>query len=58
MKFDERKYDKDNNLLCYLYLKNKTFINAHLVKSGLVTVNLSSEFKYKSNFKRYLDLQS
>jgi len=58
IKFDEAKYDKDNNLLCYLYLKNKTFINAHLVKSGLVTVDLSSEFKYKSNFKRYLGLQN
>ena len=58
IKFDETKYDKHNNLLCYLYLKNKTFINAHLVKSGLVTVDSSSEFKYKSNFKRYLGVQN
>jgi site-specific DNA-methyltransferase (adenine-specific) len=58
IKFDETKYDKYNNLLCYLYLKNKTFINAHLVKSGLVTVDSSSEFKYKSNFKRYLGVQN
>ena len=25
MKFDNIKYDEDNNLLCYLYLQNKTF---------------------------------
>lgn len=32
MRFDETKYDNQNNLLCYLYLENKTFINAHLIK--------------------------
>ncbi|MEW6687087.1 MAG: site-specific DNA-methyltransferase [Candidatus Edwardsbacteria bacterium] len=31
MKYDSIKYDKDGNLLCYLYLKNKTFINAYLI---------------------------
>ena len=35
MKYDSQKYDKDGNLQCYLYLKNKTFINAHLIKTGL-----------------------
>ncbi len=50
LKFDEVKYDGDNNLLCYLYLENKTFINAHLVKSGLVLVDNSIDFKYKEKF--------
>jgi len=50
LKFDEVKYDGDNNLLCYLFLENKTFINAHLVKSGLVLVDNSIEFKYKAKF--------
>jgi len=50
LKFDEVKYDGDNNLLCYLYLENKTFVNAHLVKSGLVLVDNSIEFKYKEKF--------
>jgi site-specific DNA-methyltransferase (adenine-specific) len=36
IKFDVKKYDADNNLLCYLYLKNRTFLNSHLIKSGLV----------------------
>jgi len=50
LKFDSVKYDKKNNLLCYLYLKNRTFINAHLVKSGLVDIDTSIDYKYKSKF--------
>lgn len=50
LKFDSDKYDSDNNLLCYLYLWNKTFINSHLVKSGLVDVDTSIDYKYKEKF--------
>jgi len=50
MKFDREKYDEDNNLLCYLYLKNKTFINAHLIKKGLVLVDNQREYKHKHKF--------
>ncbi len=50
MRFDNEKYDKDNNLLCYLYLKNKTFINAHLIKKGLVLVDNQREYKHKHKF--------
>ena len=50
MKFDKEKYDKDNNLLCYLYLRNKTFINAHLIKNGLVLVDDQREYKHKHKF--------
>lgn len=50
MKFDNNKYDRNNNLFCYLYLKNKTFLNAHLIKKGLVLVDENSDYKYKNNF--------
>lgn len=50
LKFDAIKHDKNNNLLCYLYLENKTFINAHLIKSGLVQVDNSTDYKYKEKF--------
>lgn len=50
MKYDSQKYDKDGNLQCYLYLKNKTFINAHLIKAGLARVDTFCEFKYRSKF--------
>ena len=54
MKYDSQKYDKDGNLQCYLYLKNKTFINAHLLKNKLVKADASLNFKYKTKF---LELQ-
>jgi len=50
IKFDNLKYDSDNNLLCYLYLQNKTFINAHLIKAGLVDVDDKIDYKYKLKF--------
>mgnify|MGYP001572422282 FL=1 len=50
MKFDSLKYDKYNNLLCYLYLQNKTFINAHLIKSGMALPDIEMEYKYKNKF--------
>jgi len=50
LKFDNQKYDDQNHLLCYLYLKNKTFINAHLIKEGLAEVDSSVNFKYKEKF--------
>ena len=52
LKFDAVKYDDNNVLLCYLYLKNRTFINAHLLKNGLVAMDYSIEFKYKSKFEK------
>ena len=50
MRFDSLKYDQENNLLCYLYLKNKTFINAHLIKNQLVDVDNGFDYKYKIKF--------
>lgn len=50
MKYDNQKYDEQNNLMCYLYLKNKTFLNAHLIKEGLVEPDTEADFKYKTKF--------
>ena len=50
LRFDNLKYDKENNLLCYLYLQNKTFINAHLIKEGYVFVNNEMDYKCKEKF--------
>jgi site-specific DNA-methyltransferase (adenine-specific) len=54
LKYDNIKYDNKDNLLCYLYLENKTFVNAHLIKSGLVQVDNDSDFKYKNKFLNLL----
>ena len=52
LKFDEQKHDNSNNLLAYVHLKNKTFLNAHLIKNGLATADTEMEYKNKSKFKR------
>jgi len=50
IRFDEIKHDSENNLYCYLYLKNKTFINAHLIKRGFVLVDEHMDYKYRNKF--------
>ncbi|MBI9038425.1 MAG: thermonuclease family protein [Bacteroidales bacterium] len=50
LRYDKTKHDNEDNLLCYVYLKNKTFINAHLIKNGFASANQNMEFKYKDKF--------
>jgi hypothetical protein len=50
IKIDNIKYDEKNNLLCYLYLWNKTFLNAHLIKNDLADVDTVTDYKYKHKF--------
>ncbi|MDP2173662.1 MAG: DNA methyltransferase [Candidatus Cloacimonadaceae bacterium] len=55
LRFDSTKYDSNNNLLCYLYLKNKTFLNIHLLKEGLVELDDTYQFKYINKFKEVIN---
>ena len=41
---------KNNTILAYLYLKNRIFINAYLIKSGLGAPDLSVHHKYSDKF--------
>ena len=50
LRYDSIKYDSENNLLCYVYLDNKTFINNHLIRTGFVDVDVSLDYSYKSKF--------
>lgn len=52
LKYDEIRYDADNNLMAYLYLENKTFLNAHLLKAGLASVDSATEFRHKKKFNK------
>ncbi|MDE3058618.1 MAG: thermonuclease family protein, partial [Bacteroidota bacterium] len=54
LKFDNLKYDDAGNLLAYVYLKNKTFLNAHLIKSGHVSPDTQREYKYRHKFQNLL----
>jgi site-specific DNA-methyltransferase (adenine-specific) len=52
-------FRKDENLSLnseyfYLYLNNKTFVNAHLIKKGLVDIDEEKNFKYKEKFLKYI----
>jgi site-specific DNA-methyltransferase (adenine-specific) len=42
--------------MAYLYLENKTFINAHLLKAGLAEVDEGVEFRYKEKFLNILHI--
>src|SRR3989338_5126828 len=57
LKYDQVKYDSENRLMCYLYLKNKTFVNAHLIKEGLALVDTGMAFKYKEKFIELQNLE-
>ncbi len=57
LKYDEIKHDPENNLMAYLYLENKTFINAHLLKENLVLVDERFDFKHKAKFLNLLENQ-
>lgn len=50
VKHDHPRHDEEGHLLGYLYLKNKTFVNFHLVRSGLVEVDAEREYKVRSRF--------
>ncbi|NUM65747.1 thermonuclease family protein [candidate division KSB1 bacterium] len=47
LKFDRQECDENNRRWAYLYLKNKTFINMHLLKRGLAEVDTAQEFRAK-----------
>jgi site-specific DNA-methyltransferase (adenine-specific) len=54
LKFDKDKYDDAGNLLSYVYLRNKTFINAHLIRTRLVSVDNKRDYKYRYKFQNVL----
>jgi site-specific DNA-methyltransferase (adenine-specific) len=58
LKFDETKYDENNHLMVYLYLKNKTFLNAHLIKGGYAKPDTSMNFKYKEKFQSFYNSEN
>lgn len=55
LRYDNLKQDNENYQLCYLYLENKTFLNAHLIKKGLAQVDDDIDFKYFKRFKTLFD---
>ncbi|MCB0315507.1 MAG: thermonuclease family protein, partial [Calditrichaeota bacterium] len=50
LKFDTVEHDAEKRLLAYVYMKNKTFINAHLLKHGLAQVDTTYPCKHLAKF--------
>ncbi len=48
LKFDEQKYDSSQMILAYVFLKNKTFVNMHLIKNHLAEVDTDLEYQAKN----------
>jgi hypothetical protein len=54
LKFDgEAPLDKES-LEAYVYLKNKIFINAHLIKAGLAEADATVKHRLKAKFIRLM----
>lgn len=49
LKFDFPNLEQDS-IKAYVYLKNKIFINAYLIKSGLAIPDLLVQHRYKEKF--------
>jgi len=52
LKFDQEKYDEDGNLYSYVYLENKTFINAHLLKNGFAQIDTKHKYAHFNKFSK------
>jgi site-specific DNA-methyltransferase (adenine-specific) len=50
---DDAPGDSAAGLWAYVYLSNRTFLNAHLIKRGLAGVDTALDFKHKSRFLKY-----
>lgn len=53
LKFDRQIHAPDGVLQAYVYLENKTFINAKLIKYGLAQADPGVEHRYAQRFRDY-----
>lgn len=53
VRFDNPMHDQAGNLLGYLYLSNKTFINAHLIKHGFAIADREVSHRHLARFIKY-----
>lgn len=53
LKYDNLKFDESKNLLAYVYLVNKTFLNAKLISNGFAKCVGALNFQHKDRFLKY-----
>jgi hypothetical protein len=52
---ETRETDKNGLVSGYVYLKNKIFINAYLIKSGLASPDDQVDHRYANKFRRWAE---
>ena len=53
LEFDVEKYDKYGRLLCYVYLKDGTFVNAEIIRQGYASLlSIPPNAKYTDLFRK------
>ncbi len=55
LKFDKGYVANNDVVEAYVYLKNKIFVNAYLIKSGFAAVDRNSDFDLKDRFTKLED---
>ncbi|WP_038056063.1 DNA methyltransferase [Thermodesulfobacterium hydrogeniphilum] len=50
LKFDNNTIVDENTVSAYVYLKNRIFVNAFLIKSGIAEAEKTKDYKYKTKF--------
>jgi len=50
LRFDNGAVLNENTVSAYVYLKNKIFVNAYLIKSGIAKADRTKKYKYKTKF--------
>ena len=50
LRFDNGSVLDENTVSAYVYLKNRIFVNAYLIKSGMAKADRTKDYKYKTKF--------
>ncbi len=50
LRFGDHSFTTNGAVMAYVYLKNKIFVNAYLIKSGLASPDPSVDHKFKTRF--------
>ncbi len=51
LKLDSKTLQQGNDIMAYVYLDNKTFVNRHLLRTGFVSLDTGLDYIYKNKFK-------
>ena len=57
LKFEGGEPPDNQSLEAYVYLKNKIFINAHLIKAGLAEADMNANHRLKKKFARLMEMR-